>query len=254
MDAAPIRPRATAALLLAVLACIGSATGAEPVPADAATGAASPTDRQHWQQREAALRVAASHPNELWRLHGAEAAAAGQWRDAFRHFRNAAQYADKYSQHRISLLYWHGAGVARDPVLAYIWADLAAERGYPQFVALREKMWETLSPAEQARVRSDGPALHREFGDETAKPRLARAVSRAKRAITGSRVGNIGKLQVNAPGADGDALGGIGGADIATYLHENRWDPERYWAVEDALWKQGQVEVGPVQRTAPQDD
>jgi uncharacterized protein len=64
---------------------------------------------------------APGHPNERFRFSGAKGAAAGLWQYAFASFRRAARYADKYSQHRISMLYWHGCNVDRDPSAAYAW-------------------------------------------------------------------------------------------------------------------------------------
>lgn len=211
------------------------------------------TDQRHWNDLEGALRMASNHPNELWRLHGAQSAARGEWRDALGHFRRAALYADKYSQHRLSLMYWHGVGVERDRASGYIWADLAAERGYPQFLALREKMWEALDADERARVQAEGAALYQRYGDPAGKLRFARALSRASRNVTGSRTGFIGNLQVDAPGTDGSLLSGMGASNIADMYGDWRWNAQRYWAVEDAIWHQGNVGVGPMEKieTAP---
>ncbi|RPE80024.1 sel1 repeat family protein [Vulcaniibacterium tengchongense] len=213
-------------------------------PPVAAQAVVADTDRMHARDYDRRTRLARTHPNELWRLYGGDAAAKGQWRDALRHFRRAARHADKYSQHRISLMYWHGVGVGRDRALAYAWADLAAERLYPGFVVLREKMWLELGRDERERALREGGALYAEFGDAAAKPRLQRAILKARSRTTGSRTGYTdGRLQVSGP--TGAAPGGPGDFDLSAIYADWRLDARAYWAVEDAIWKHGNVEVGP---------
>lgn len=216
---------------------------APPAPADIAAQLVAETDHMNLAEFDSRRRLAANHPNELFRLYGAESAAKGDWAEALRHFSEAARHADKYSQHRISLIHWHGmGGVARDRALAYVWADLAAERMYPQFVLLRERMWLELSPAEQARALAEGPALYDRYGDAAAKRNFDRALSRAKREVTGSRTGFVNRLQVIHPDSQ---LGGAGGdADLTELYADWRWNPTEYWALEDAVWKTGHVDIG----------
>lgn len=245
---------------LGALLCTGTALVALPSTAATADGRTADgttvdplvaeTDHMNYSEFDARRRLAANLPNELSRLYGAEAMVKGDWADAMRHFLEAARHADKYSQHRISLLYWHGAGVARDRALAYAWADLAAERMYPQFVLLREKMWLALTAAEQALALSEGAALYDRYGDEVAKPNFARALSRAKRQVTGSRTGFVNHLEAGHP--DSQQAGASGGPDLSGLYDGARWDPERYWAIEDAVWRTGHVGVGDLE-TLPGD-
>ncbi|HEY0504855.1 MAG TPA: hypothetical protein VGD42_15340 [Lysobacter sp.] len=214
---------------------------------EAAEAVVAETDRASARDFDERTRLSRTFPNELYRLYGSESAASGQWGDALRQFRHAARYADKYSQHRISLMYWHGVGVQRDRALAYAWADLAAERLYPTFAVLREKMWLDLDDAERERALREGVALYAEFGDQVAKPRLAAAIARHRSQITGSHVGyHDGRLQVMAAGpAAASAFDMMGGYDLRPMYAAWRMDADRYWAVEDAIWKYGSVEVGP---------
>ncbi|MEI2457272.1 hypothetical protein [Lysobacter firmicutimachus] len=222
---------------------------AAPDDASAAADAVgADSDRMQREQFDLRSRMAKTHPNELWRLYGSQAAARGAWDDAFRHFRRAARYADKYSQHRLSLMYWYGLGAPQDCSLAYAWADLAAERQYPQFAILREKMWQALGEAERERALREGGALYDEYGDRAAKPRFERALARSKREITGSRTGDVGQLQVMTPGPA--RLFEPGAIDLTAMYHDWRFDSARYWAAEDVVWRDGNVEVGPAQ-TAP---
>lgn len=227
---------------VAALAQPPAATPAEQTPEQQAV---AETDRSTLRDFESRRRLAAGHPNELYRLYGAEAAGQGRWRDAAAQFRLAARYADKYSQHRLSLIYWHGLGQPADRALAYAWADLAAERRYPQFLLLREKMWLELSEAERERALREGRDLYAEFGDEAAKPRFERALARARGQVTGSRTGaTVDRVQVGASLGGASPFDGGDGIDLRPMYAHWRLDPRRYWAVEDAIWQNGSVEVG----------
>lgn len=237
-------------LLMAVtlaLTALGQ-VAAMPGPENARTSVGADTDWMDARSYDYRTRMARTHPNELWRLYGSDAVAKGNWGDAMRHYRKAARYADKYSQHRISLLYWHGAGVDQDRAMAYAWADLAAERRYPTLIALREKMWESLDESERQRALQVGEAIYAEFGDRVAKPRLEREVWQARRKVTGSRTGfNDAKIQVDGPSGAPGFTGDAGNFDLTDMFSRWRMDPDRYWAAEDAIWNQGNVEVGPAQ-------
>lgn len=232
-------------------AALAGASGLEAPSAEAVEAVLADTDRMTLRDFDQRTRLSNELPNERYRLYAAQSAVSGNWGDALRQFRKAARYADKYSQHRLSLMYWHGVGVERDPAKAYAWADLAAERAYPTFLVLREKMWLELDDAQRERAQHEGVALYAEYGDKVAKPRLAKAMLDARTRMTGSRTGyDDGRLQVYAPG-DGPAGMG-GGADqveMSAMYASWRLDPKRYWAVEDAIWKHGNVEVGPATKT-----
>ncbi|MDQ8050851.1 hypothetical protein [Luteibacter sp.] len=237
-------------LLTSVVLAAALAAGPATPPPEPLEPAVAPTDSIGETDLDERIRFMANFPNELYRLYGSESAGKGQWGDALRNFTKAAQYADKYSQHRISLMYWHGAGVARDPAVAYAWADLAAERAYPSFLVLREKMWLALTPSEKERALSVGEELYAKYGDKVAKPRLAAAILRQKSQITGTRTGQItSKVQVRSPSSGSPDLWDKSGYEMNSMYASWRLDPERYWAVEDAIWKDGSVDVGPASKT-----
>ena len=196
---------------------------------------------------DALVKMAFNHPNELHRIYANKAAAAGSWGDAVRNFRIAARHADKYSQHRLSMLYWHGVGVDSDRVEAYIWADLAAERGYPQFLAIREKMWAELTPQQQAEVPQRGLAFFKEYADSAAKPRFERALAQGKRQMTGSRTGFDAGLIISSIGGGNQLFGSVGGVNLKMMYDASRTDPKKYWAFEDYVWKEGMVHVGEIE-------
>ncbi len=60
---------------------------------------------------------------------------------------------DKYAQYMVGFMHMSGMGVDEDPVVASAWYRLAAERGTPQFVGVRDMLMSDLS--EEERQRSD---------------------------------------------------------------------------------------------------
>lgn len=240
-----LRP-SIAPILLSALCASALAQPIAPQTGEAAV--AIETDAEAMSRFDMLLARSTYHPNERHRLYAQKAAAGGHWSEAAVSFRKAARYADKYSQHRLSLLYWHGVGVREDRVEAYLWADIAAERGYPQFLAIRERMWQGLTPEQQAEVTRRGPALYAEFGDPVAKRRFELAVGRGRTEVTGSRTGFVGFVGV----ISGDVLRGVlpdpeVEAALAQLHSPERTDPERYWAREDRVWKSATVRVGEIE-------
>ncbi|MGE3104810.1 MAG: hypothetical protein AB7F83_07285 [Lysobacterales bacterium] len=135
--------------------------------------------------------------------------------------------------------------MVRDRALAYVWSDLAAERGTPKLLAIREKMWVQLGQDEQARVAALGAEYYARFGDAVAKPRQIARMRRFARQRTGSRVGWDGnRLDISVPRS-----GQIGQVDQSQPLSaESLYGPERtqpklYWRIQDVILGGGMVEV-----------
>jgi uncharacterized protein len=221
-------------------------------PNPAVIAVQSDTDQEVLRRYDELVLSAAYHPNELYRFYAQKAAVNGRWDDAVRNFRIAARHADKYSQHRLSLLHWYGIGVPEDRVDAYIWADLAAERGYSQFLAIREKMWRELTPAQQQLVAERGSALYAEYGDPAAQKRLSNALGHARSNVTGSRTGFKTRLEVASLGISKSPMehtarvlmGGVGKINLERLYDADRVMPDQYWKEQDHAWKNGLVEVG----------
>lgn len=172
------------------------------------------------------------HPDLRWRVEGMRAHARGDFGAALAYFRRAARYADKPSQAMLAEMLWDGQGASPDRATAYAWMDLAAERGYVAFATRREFFWSRMAADEKARALAEGAAIYEEFGDDVAKPRLERVISRAARNVTGSRVGSVGNLQVYLPGPGGwEAVSGD------QFYDERFWKPEKYWEWQDRTWR-----------------
>ncbi|QGW63757.1 hypothetical protein GOY17_01785 [Lysobacter soli] len=212
-----------------------------------------------FMQLDAVVITSKDKPNELQRVFGLKSYLRGDGEDAVDHFMTAARYADKYSQHYLSLMYWHGAGVAEDRAQAYVWADLAAERGSRTLLLIREKMWSQLTPSEQAHALALGGDFYARYGDEVAKPRAEGLMRAFARDMTGSRLGYRSQpLDIVSQPVNG-AFATKVGANVAAYHVADVVTPDQlydrtggvnfdvYWKEQDALLDGiGSTAVGPV--------
>lgn len=189
------------------------------------------------------------HPDLRWRKEGLGRYEDGELALAFKAFERSARYADKGSQAMIAEMYWKGEGTAADKPLAYAWMDLAAERGYKDFLTLREYYWRELDPKERERALAVGKQVYAQFGDDVAKPRLEKLINRGRKQTAGSRTGYRGALTIMVPGAGGWIT--MSGEE---YYADEFWQPELYFKWQDKLWKdyqRGRVEVGALETEVP---
>ncbi|HEV8693462.1 MAG TPA: hypothetical protein VGQ93_04630 [Lysobacter sp.] len=201
------------------------------------------------------------HPNQSYRELAFERWQDNRYDEALLYFRLAAKFADKPSQLAIALMYEQGVGVSRDPAAAYAWADLAAERGFPQFIAARERIWRELEAQQQERALALGKDLYTQYGDAVAKPRLERRLFQGLTRATGSHTGFIGRLGVGvkddrqgvaSPGMPSfersmSMLASASGA--GDYYADEKWKPAIYWTFQDRIWlPEGKVNVGAPQK------
>lgn len=188
-----------------------------------------------------------AHPDLYWQRQGIRDYERGRYGEAMTAFRRAARYADKASQAMIAQILWNGDGVKADRVMAYVWADLAAERGYPDFIVTREKFWRELNADERRAAVSVGQAIFDEYGDVVAKKREENALRLARLNITGSRTGRVGTIAIQQKLPSGDLSTPVDGS---LYYADKYWKPEQYWQWKDRVWTdppEGKVEVGPIQ-------
>src|SRR5262249_12112993 len=129
------------------------------------------------------------HPDQFGEFAGMRYYAHRQFKEALKYFEIGAFYADKLSQLSIGLMHLNGEGVAKDPVSAYAWLDLAAERDYPDFVATRNRVKATLTPEQLERATKVRAELGAKYGDAVAKPRMAVQLHQGQMQVTGSRTG-----------------------------------------------------------------
>lgn len=206
------------------------------------------------------------HPDEFGEFAGMKYYAAGHYAKAMEYFLQGARYADKLSQLSIGLMYLHGEGVARDPVTAYAWLALAAERHYPRFVATRDDVWKSLDENQRQQASALLDQLSTEYGDAVAKVRMERALREGRSKMTGSFLG-FGESSVSsvtleqfaagiprlagktgafppcgARSIDGGPITGCGSLFVAW-----RWNADQYFRIRDAVWT-GTVTVGELEK------
>ncbi|RDZ26444.1 sel1 repeat family protein [Lysobacter silvisoli] len=187
------------------------------------------------------------HPDLRYRLLGIEAYKDKKLEKAMKFFVRAGYYSDKASQGMVGEMLWNGEGAPKDRALAYVWMDLAAERGYRGFLLLREKYWREMSEDERARALAEGPALYAVNGDAAARERLNRELRRGRRQTTGSRTGFTGNMQIIVPGPGGSQQVISG----SKFYDERYWDPEQYAQWHDQIWMKprvGTVDIGDVEK------
>ncbi|MBA3929842.1 MAG: hypothetical protein C0521_09675 [Xanthomonas sp.] len=190
----------------------------------------------------------AAHPDLRWRAEGVRSYERKDYAAALTELKRAAYYGDKPAQALVAEMYWHGIGVAGDRALAYAWMDIAAERLYHDFLVRREGMWSALDDAGQRDAIARGQVLLEEYGDDVAKPRLENILRREMGRTTGSRVGFVGNLTIipNTGPLAGSGMTVSGNE----YYAPKYWQPEKYWQLQDAIWKaplRGRVRVGEVE-------
>jgi len=184
---------------------------------------------------------AARHPDYRFRSDGLRAYDSGRFDEAMTAFRRSARYADKMSQAMIGQMLWNGDGIARDRSAAYAWMDLAAERGYPMMLGIRERYWSGMEEDERTRALDIGEALYAEFGDKVAKRRLERELRKGLMVKTGTRVGADIDVRVFSTMSDRHGNGrespvnANGEFDVAGFYNNKYWKPKQYWAWQDEV-------------------
>lgn len=205
------------------------------------------------------------HPDLSGQFNGMQAYARGDYANALKYFKYGARYADKLSQLSIGLMYLNGRGVKKDPVTAWAWLALAAERDYPKFASTRDSVWKNLDDTQRQRARRVHEQLAATYGDKVAKVRMRHALQYWRTQITGSRTGfdsgvkHVDKARFAGNGAGNSAcmrqsaimapISGCGGNIYAKW----RWDPKTYFALKDSRWT-GTVSVGALEDVGSPDE
>ena len=213
------------------------------------------------------------HPDQYGEFNGMQRYAAGDYRGAMKDFLIGARFADKLSQLSIGLMYLNGEGVKKDPATAYAWVAIAAERNYPSFVATRQAIWAGLDATQRTRAKAMLDRLYPEYGDATAKPRMAHQLRWARMRLTGSMLGFghssvssltpeqfaqglspggseaalAGQMTGAAPACGAAAMYGSAITGCGDLYADWRWDPKQYFKARDAQWT-GTVTIRPIER------
>ena len=226
---------------LCVLGLVGAGNAAAALPAGDASSL-SPQDSAFIQHELVAMGNSSTngHPDLFGQYTGWRLYADHDYAGAIRYFTMGAYYADKVSQLCLGLIYLNGNGVPADPVQAWAWLSLAAERGYPEFVATRDRVWSQLDAAQRTQAEAEAKTLAATYGDKVAQPRMLAELRRAASERTGSRTGFDAGATTYMPD-NGPTLT----PDPDNPRSRWYWDPKTYFAARDAQWK-GTVTVGPL--------
>lgn len=245
-----LRGKAQSHVLLIALLVTLALLPAAPVGAQGEALGEGFTARE--QQVMASMSFLNGHPDLKYRTEGWRAFEAGRFAEARNHLKRAARYADKMSQAMLAEMLWEGRGGAVDRPAAYAWADIAAERGYPWIVAVRERYWAALDDDGRERAIAIGQELLKEYGDAVAKRRMSRHLRQSTRMP--NRAGNpMRDAIIEVPGPGGMPIR-LPGKD---FFASRFWDPREYHAWVDATWSglpQGRVEVGDMQADEDADE
>lgn len=184
------------------------------------------------------------HPDLFGRFTGMHCFATQDYACALKYFKFGAYYADKFSELALGLMYSNGNGVRKDPVKAWAWLALSASRGYPGFVATRERIGAKLTTAQRKAAESELKVLDKTYGDKVAMPRMLGAMRLALSQMTGSHTGFDSGVTTYSPEVGPQLTPrGFGGLRDRWY-----WDPKDYFVQRDAQWGSGTVAVGALQQ------
>lgn len=90
----------------------------------------------------------------------------GHWQRAyFIYVNELAAVGDKYAQYMAGYMRLNGKGMPADPVRASAWYRLAAERGAPEFVEVRDQLLESMSEADREASDTAFLALRQKYSD-----------------------------------------------------------------------------------------
>jgi uncharacterized protein len=196
------------------------------------------------------------HPDQEGEYQGILHFAKGDYARAMKYFLDGALYADKVSQMCIGLMYLNGNGVQKNPVTAYAWIAIAAERKYPKFVKTRDELWAQLNPEQRQQATALTEELSLQYGDAVAKSRMKSQLAHDALAGTASHTGyddgSTNRLATRSGNindwnsANSCNATSIGGAPIAGCTNIFANDPlkqKTYFGRRDAEWE-GTVTVG----------
>lgn len=113
----------------------------------------------------------------------------GEFERAYFIYRNELVPAgDKYAQYMVGFMHLMGMGVDEDSVIASAWYRLAAERGTPEFVAVRDQLMHDLEAAERQRSDRLYMELRRQYHDLAVLLTSIKRNLRQVASFTGSRL------------------------------------------------------------------
>lgn len=135
----------------------------------------------------------------------------GDFDRAYFIYRNElAPVGDKYAQYMVGFMHLTGIGADEDSVKAAAWYRLAAERGTPQFIQVRDKLMSTMTTDERRRSDRLFFEIRRSYSDLAILLRAIRSGVRDMKAMTGSRLSgtssSITVIELRSPAQSQDSV------------------------------------------------
>jgi hypothetical protein len=96
----------------------------------------------------------------------------------------------KYAQYMVGFMHLTGMGVEEDPVVAAAWYRLAAERGTPEFVAVRDLLMTDITADQRRQSDVLFQQIRREYSDLAVLLASIKRRMRDMTSTTGSRLGS----------------------------------------------------------------
>ncbi|MGB5332967.1 MAG: hypothetical protein WBM80_03495 [Woeseiaceae bacterium] len=113
----------------------------------------------------------------------------GDFERAYFIYRNElAPVGDKYAQYMVGFMHLTGMGIEEDTIAASAWYRLAAERGTPQFVAVRDMLLSDMTADERRQSDRLFLEVRREYSDLVILLASIKRGVRDARPATGSRL------------------------------------------------------------------
>jgi hypothetical protein len=113
----------------------------------------------------------------------------GEFDRAYFIYRNElVPLGDKYAQYMVGFMHLTGMGVDEDPVVAAAWYRLAAERGTPEFVAVRDLLMTDITADQRRQSDVLFQQVRREYSDLAILLASIKRRMRDMKPATGSRL------------------------------------------------------------------
>ncbi len=133
----------------------------------------------------------------------------GEFERAYFIYRNElVPVGDKYAQYMVGYMHLMGLGVSEDEVRASAWYRLAAERDYPEFMAVRNQVVDALDDDERRASDEVFVELRKKYSDLVLIMALLREdIFASSKRVTGSRLKSGGPVTVvdtSGVGVSGD--------------------------------------------------
>lgn len=113
----------------------------------------------------------------------------GEYERAYFIYRNElVPLGDKYAQYMVGFMHLTGKGVEEDPVAASAWYRLAAERGLPEFIAVRDSLLIGMTPEERGQSDELFLEIRSEYSDLVVLLNSIKRGVREMKPMTGSRL------------------------------------------------------------------